>query len=653
MNISTSSPTNVTVADVLPVSHSSHMRNQVLGGVGTLTNLVAVIMLWLSTRIRPSLKQALVSMALGDLLIMVVAAVWRPGLPCWPAMYSISSSILITYFSAVLLAFHNYVAVFYPMRCKQILSLGRSLVAVLSCWLGGLLISLACLGVHIPEGSRCYVIAIMPRSGIIAESLICLLCSCFIIATNLRVLLDIRRRSRQRGQAVVCRAANNTASQPVTSAISSCSAVYFNTMTSVIVKPNPNNLVTPISDTVTPSPRLIEWRLKGRSVEKPSSSNGCRHIPSDPPNGKTHNENINTQTCINSKRVYSVPQKVSDLQQEANFIANTNRTVDYKNLQHQRFPQNDLDNVPGRCSRRANFCGTSKDVNGLRDSCATQLEESGNSAQGNTIYSQITREQSFLEQIKCSADVYQIDDDSYLKPNATVQSKSARTIGESKVDRVSSISGDMLSSSTASVFASNGAAVVFTPARDVSTSQIRSSLDCPDQDPSSHGKGIPATSEVYPIGENRSLSHNEVSSAGITTRLAPCAGADHPNGDVPPASLLQTCPNPNSTGAVYIRSTSETNSQRKSWRRRTQYTLVILCSWCCFLSLPYVVYGGYVAIWIDDRTSFISSGLGLLVSSLAGISSITNPILYAWRFVEWGDIRKKCCRKFRRFQVQH
>ncbi|KAK3775011.1 hypothetical protein RRG08_019387 [Elysia crispata] len=172
MNITTTSPTNVTEAEVLPVTYSSHMRNQVLGGVGTLCNTAAVVMLWQSRRIRPSLKHALISMTLSDLLIMVVAAVWRPSLPCWPAMYIISSTILITYFSAVVLAFHNYFAVFYPTRCKQILSFGRSLAVVVSCWLCGFLISLACLGVHIPGGSRCYVISIMLRLGVVVESFI-------------------------------------------------------------------------------------------------------------------------------------------------------------------------------------------------------------------------------------------------------------------------------------------------------------------------------------------------------------------------------------------------------------------------------------------------------------------------------------------------
>ncbi|RUS73780.1 hypothetical protein EGW08_018460 [Elysia chlorotica] len=77
------------------------------------------------------------------------------------------------------------------------------------------------------------------------------------------------------------------------------------------------------------------------------------------------------------------------------------------------------------------------------------------------------------------------------------------------------------------------------------------------------------------------------------------------------------------------------------WNFRTQYTLLIICGWCCLLSLPYVVYATYVAIWVENRSKFQGSSVGMLCSSLVGLNSITNPLLYAWRFVEWRDIWRR------------
>ncbi|KAK3798668.1 hypothetical protein RRG08_019830 [Elysia crispata] len=63
----------------------------------------------------------------------------------------------------------------------------------------------------------------------------------------------------------------------------------------------------------------------------------------------------------------------------------------------------------------------------------------------------------------------------------------------------------------------------------------------------------------------------------------------------------------------FSNSISERQSQKRNWRRRTQNTLLILCSWCCLLSLPYIIYGGYVAIWIEDRVSQTKSQISMRI----------------------------------------
>ena len=160
-----------------------------------LINLMAVVILWMTRHIRPPLKVTLISMTLSDLLFTTFAAFWRPTFPCWPALYFITSTILVSYFCTAAIALYNHIAVFHPFRCKEIFTLRRSIVAAASCWLGGLLLSLACLDVHIPAEPTCFAASNMPRYGLVTVSSVCLICSCFIIVANVRVLFNIRRRS--------------------------------------------------------------------------------------------------------------------------------------------------------------------------------------------------------------------------------------------------------------------------------------------------------------------------------------------------------------------------------------------------------------------------------------------------------------------------
>ncbi|RUS77702.1 hypothetical protein EGW08_014538 [Elysia chlorotica] len=195
MSVPTVSPEGFSSRDVLPVDAHSHLRNRIFGGIGMFSNIAALLLLWQSSRIRPPLKLVVISMSLCDLLTMTVAAVWGPHLPCWPALFFLSATILTSYFMATLLAFHNYVAVFFPANCHQLLGFGRTAIIVTLCWVGGHLIILACLGgIHIPRGASCYVTAVMSREGLVAVSIICLLCCFLTIFMNLRVVMRIRRR---------------------------------------------------------------------------------------------------------------------------------------------------------------------------------------------------------------------------------------------------------------------------------------------------------------------------------------------------------------------------------------------------------------------------------------------------------------------------
>ncbi|GFO16037.1 hypothetical protein PoB_004254200 [Plakobranchus ocellatus] len=192
MNFSSSSLENITGTDVLRSKSSLLLRNHLMGAFGTILNMAAVLFLWMSKRIRSPLRMTLINMALNDLFFNVSVAIWGPHFPCWPALYIVCASVLVSYFITCVLAVYNYVNVFLPLDSRRMLTFGRLLAAIASCWLGGHLIGSLCLGITIPAGASCYVLSVMPTPGILAESSICLACSCVVLVINIRIILRIR-----------------------------------------------------------------------------------------------------------------------------------------------------------------------------------------------------------------------------------------------------------------------------------------------------------------------------------------------------------------------------------------------------------------------------------------------------------------------------
>ena len=74
-----------------------------------LFNIMALVMLLMSTRIRSSLKLVVFNMSLSDLLTSTVATIWGPHFPCWPAVYILTSAILVAFF-------HDYHACLSQLR---------------------------------------------------------------------------------------------------------------------------------------------------------------------------------------------------------------------------------------------------------------------------------------------------------------------------------------------------------------------------------------------------------------------------------------------------------------------------------------------------------------------------------------------------------
>ncbi|KAK0056179.1 hypothetical protein Bpfe_014266 [Biomphalaria pfeifferi] len=77
-------------------------------------------------------------------------------------------------------------------------------------------------------------------------------------------------------------------------------------------------------------------------------------------------------------------------------------------------------------------------------------------------------------------------------------------------------------------------------------------------------------------------------------------------------------------------------AMRRHGQVKVRNTLLLLTFWCCFVTLPFLVS---IIILISsksfEKVEFAQSHLGIALSSLVTLNASTNPILYAWRFVQW------------------
>ncbi|GFS12277.1 hypothetical protein ElyMa_001368000 [Elysia marginata] len=690
MNESTALPSNISTGDFLRAENASSLRNRILGGSGMLFNIVAVLLLSMSRRIRPPVKLALISMSTTDLILMTTAAIWSPDLPCFPAVYIISSSILISYFMTALLAFHNYVAVFYPTRYQQILSLRKSLVAVVCCWLCGYLILLGCLGMSTPNCSTCYIIAYTPRLGLVVESSVCLLCAICTIALNLLVLVRIRQRDKKSTLRTL---------GPTTSG-SQCPTreVEIGDRTCCTwPRKRSRSTVLPLCFTSSESQRveLTTSDLRVSSMEEflPSSSSEsttscCSALYSSRSTEQTKPHPLSKQGMEDqvdredfaSKNalepgVYKGPctSRIHHLEVPKARILNFTRKYKYpvNEISRRCFTRDDSEpNISGKNLPAKPMLQTVTSHSLATLSPSTVDEGNNASIYGNKRIYHEYNDHSKQKKIKRASNLngpcnnQGVDNKKFDFED--VLSQQHQMYSEEKVDCQN---GDYYDASgkTCRLQRKTGA-----DSGKFKHTRKRLVSDCPsverqtlemfsvsNQVPHALNRMTVCSSlqceepALHQYHEMRDFANadfeqsgGETSTGGITTaRLTSCTSQEDCglNGNKNIFSNFRQ---------IFSTSCGETQVQKRNWRNRTQYTLLILCSWCCFLSLPFVIYGAYVAIWVEDRISFSSSKHGIFISSLAVLNSLTNPLLYAWRFFEWRDIWRTLRRKTRSFNAQ-
>ncbi|RUS73782.1 hypothetical protein EGW08_018462 [Elysia chlorotica] len=873
MNVSTASPNDVTISLTDGVQNGIGLRNTMMGMIGSAANLIAIIFLSLSKRVRPTLKITLLSMSFNDFVFMLSIIFLGLSFECWPILFIVAGSILVSYFITTSIALHNYVAVFYPLRCRHILSMKRSLILVVVCWVAGYGTALAFLGVRLPADKPCFLLVMISRACMVVYSFMCLFCCFLVTVSSVKILACIRGRFRQNvirplrstkehgSSADVSMKKNQSKTgrvsmwpfracavvaplqKPISVFTGSSLRSKMTTFASSAFPRSPNresaspalklkqmshvkrsNIEVdpalehnqPTSQIIASSKctKLIEvrpaWRQnsygnKSTTTENSSWTTGslqCKtfnvrpnikprahdsdktYLKVPPTPGLKPTNSMETYRAFNSTREHDHKGKskqgrndisqfsekhrasystmspggsgltLSDYSSSEGFMDNeedhtsvNTEESSQPSKQSEKLQSQCLEHDNGNLSESINTllaipvhmgCRTENKSNKILEarnqnqnsfsptiskvspssgvSCDTDIAEL--SVEGKTANSKGETKPyvSGYQQVLVNSGITNDDEELISTIELIDSSDEERKYRSDDLDDVSSLVSDTRHSTIRQPIST---------VQPLTLSQANQGMIAPDFEEHlqfEHSKRLSSglqyknkslrkrsgdssknlygntdiSNEIKPAIKtpaakasivDKSNRKNEVSnsiktalksksiqeedptssraisiisSRGITpvnvvpnpSNVERCSDKAHPSESFQTDSstlsysgtsdqnLLNDTPAPTNR-----RTPTLTRHQRVKegtrWNFRTQYTLLIICGWCCLLSLPYVVYATYVAIWVENRSKFQGSSVGMLCSSLVGLNSITNPLLYAWRFVEWRDIWRR------------
>ncbi|GFS05488.1 hypothetical protein ElyMa_002939600 [Elysia marginata] len=858
MNASIDALEDAALNSIQTIRNGMNTRNVLMGVVGILLNTVGLVLLGVSKRVRLTLKITLMSMALNDWIFMLDALLYGLGTGCWLNLYIVVGSVMVSYFVTSSLAVHNYVAVFYPLRCREILSIKRSLVLMASCWLGGYLIALAALGVNIPPGASCYVVTVMARTSTVSLSFLCLICCCFTTASSGRVLVCIRGRYRQSslGAAKILQKRDLTNSSsgepssrrvrarcwpfcrsavgPLSGQIAKSTQGLSQPRSISFISPGPRMVLvsepTPSSSTAEDetickykpmNPGLYPMFAKNQPCSLQSDKAGCskqvvdnflvhkssctkeptaviysrrqrsnitrRHfgtsqklatdslqtktasvsgisgntflqvptimgvrrtkcihttntsteyaqrvLPSkalhpnlgDTPfikdldrnsviDSETRNFSSNDVGCSRLFNIHILDQLLSKnknkvglgnstskstlsqiLNKDDNFykLLKTSLTVPlhtgYGNVKSvsptgtassYQLKSSTTQNEPsksyhlcvkGKYGKGKKFALNRKSFEGhSKNSLQSKPQECLNVSPSGNILVETSKEENisiFSEDRVANAEMHYVLKDtqktnSPLTPeNQTLMSIPHQTGLSTNLQRATESSRGMCGKISNANSNKHSSSQILLEDREFQT-KFQAGLNtqepsCSLLSPKKYSLSEPCEKDVVnelesisdlSSGDTNTLHYVRFNDQSIsTTSESPSSECPLPTnisvpGTLDPTRLILHAGTPPSL----TRHHRARDGSSTFWRYRTQYTLLILCGWCCFLSLPYVVYVTNLAIWVEDRERFLQSTIGVFCSSLIALNSITNPLLYAWRFVEWRDIWKRIKRR--------
>ncbi|KAI8794869.1 beta-3 adrenergic receptor [Biomphalaria glabrata] len=195
---------NSSITYSLQHPHSVLVRNLSLGVLGLLGNSLAVTLIAVNKKVKFPLKMTLVSLSINDLAFSVTAILY--GLPdwimssndpqCWPVVYIVLSTILLSHCMTCLLAIQNFVAVFLPLKSRLIITNSAALAAVLVTWIAVYFLVLGLLGLEVSSNMQCLALALLSRAGLGALCGVALACIMITVMANMLIFIKLRSRRR-------------------------------------------------------------------------------------------------------------------------------------------------------------------------------------------------------------------------------------------------------------------------------------------------------------------------------------------------------------------------------------------------------------------------------------------------------------------------
>ncbi|KAH9514441.1 hypothetical protein Btru_025268 [Bulinus truncatus] len=189
----------------LESSSAIKSRNLWIGAAGIFLNVAGLALLVTTKNIKASLKISLLSLTLNDVMFLsaLVARSRANGVAmttghafCWPTMFASYTSVLISYLSTCQLALQNCVAVFYPLRCHEVVTPVKAFASSAGVWVLGLILCIGCIGIKFAEEVPCIALVPIPSWGIATYASICILCSAVVSVVNLKIFCKIRKMNR-------------------------------------------------------------------------------------------------------------------------------------------------------------------------------------------------------------------------------------------------------------------------------------------------------------------------------------------------------------------------------------------------------------------------------------------------------------------------
>lgn len=198
---SSSDPTVFKISE--SVFQHRNTRNFVIGIIGLVANLVAIVVIIRVKKVKLYFKMYLTSLAINDTIFMGVLTIpmWniKPAdLSCAVIALGSLPPFAVSSLMSALTSCHNYLLVFYVFKFRTIITARRAFYAVVAVWLASWSLDLMCIRSIAPQTGGCSPPLKLPKFVYITSATINAVSTILVMFLNFRVVCSLRSGGRVR-----------------------------------------------------------------------------------------------------------------------------------------------------------------------------------------------------------------------------------------------------------------------------------------------------------------------------------------------------------------------------------------------------------------------------------------------------------------------